>query len=344
MYNLRRYNFNVLFKMKYFLFFICILFLLYQSIDLLNEFMSGKTVTNINYGIIRNTTLPAITLCPSNLDFRKMSMLNKNVSILYDKYLKEIENLNKTKIEEIDRYLFETYVDALKIFFISKSSNININDYILENLEPFINQMNESELNVEFHYSTEHGDIDTDLIRIKNNSYRMISLPMESITINLIKKVPHVLKCYTLFSHSHSSWNNINIDYYYVLIKVKLDRHANPISPGMFIPTMLHSANTLPFENYNYISPGYKYVIRYSQWNIERLGKGYDTDCREYKPKEYTRSDCIFDCYQEKVKYHCQTEVFVESTILRRKIYFDQRNLNLSKCVVNDKIFYESLK
>ena len=145
------------------------------------------------------------------------------------------------------------------------------------------------------------------------------------------------------FSHSHSSWNNINIDYYYVLIKVNLNRHSIPISPWMFIPIMLHSPNTLPFENFNYISPGYKYVIRYSQWNIERLGKGYDTDCREYEPKEYTRSDCIFDCYQEKVKYHCQTQVFVES-ILRRKIYFEQRNLNLSKCVVNDKIFYESLK
>ena len=326
--------------MKNFLFIICFSLLLYQSIDLLNEFMSGKTVTNINYAIIRNTTLPGITLCPSNLDYRKLSLLNENVSILYKRYLREIENSSRSRIGDMTRYFFDSYLDALTIFFDSKSPNININDRILENLTPFINQMNETVLNVEFRYSTAHGDFDNDLRRIGNNSYRMISLPMESMQINFIKKVPYVMKCYTLFSHSHSSWNNINIDFYYFLIKLKLNRHSIPISPEMFIPIMLHSPNTLPFENFNYISPGYKYVIRYSQWNIERLGKGYDTDCREYKPKEYTRSDCIFDCYQIIVKHHCQTQDFVGSNLLRRKSYFEQKNLNLSKCVVSDKIYY----
>ena len=72
MYNLRReYNFNYgLFRMKYFLFIICVTLLLYQSIDLLNEFMSGKTVTAIAYGIIRNTTLPEIAICVNSLNFR----------------------------------------------------------------------------------------------------------------------------------------------------------------------------------------------------------------------------------------------------------------------------------
>ena len=311
--------------MKYFLFIICFSLLLYQSIDLLNEFMSGKTVTNINYGIIRNTTLPGITLCPSNLDYRKLSLLNENVSILYKRYLREIENSSRSRIGDMTRYFFDSYLDALTIFFDSKSPNINV-------------------LNVEFRYSTAHGDFDNDLRRIGNNSYRMISLPMESMQINFIKKVPYVIKCYTLFSHSHSSWNNINIDFYYFLIKLKLNRHSIPISPGMFIPIMLHSPNTLPFENFNYISPGYKYVIRYSQWNIERLGKGYDTDCREYKSKKYTRSDCIFYCYQIIVKHHCQTQDFVGSNLLRRKRYFEEKNLNLSKCVVSDKVYYESLK
>ena len=74
------------------------------------------------------------------------------------------------------------------------------------------------------------------------------------------------------------------------------------------------------------------------------MGKGYDTDCREYIPKEYTRSDCIYDCYQDKVKYHCHTQDVVGSTMLFRKIYFEQRNLNLSKCIVSNKIYYKSIK
>ena len=82
MYNLRRSNINELFKMKYFLFIICVTLLLYQSIDLFNEFMSGKTMTTIAYGIIRNTTLPAITLCLNSLDFSKLAMSNENVMFL----------------------------------------------------------------------------------------------------------------------------------------------------------------------------------------------------------------------------------------------------------------------
>ena len=89
---------------------------------------------------------------------------------------------------------------------------------------------------------------------------------------------------------------------------------------------------------------GHHNIISYSQWNIERLGKGYDTDCRHYDPKEYTRSDCIFDCYQYIVKYHCHTQEFVGSAILKRINYFKQRNLNLSNCRTSDKITFESIK
>ena len=346
MYNLRRNNyFDELFKMKYYLYIICVSLLLYQSIDLFNEFMSGTTVTTISYGIIRNTTLPAITICPHNLDFRKMSMLNENVLKLYDKYLKIIENANRSYISDVGGNLFDIYLDALEIFFDSKIPNININNDILENLTPYKNHMNETIFNmVNIQYSTAHGEIDNDLIRINNDSYRMISLPIESIKINRFENVIFVKKCYTLFSHLNSSWNNINIDFEDIFIDFKLDPHSHPIYPSMSIPIKMHSPNTLPLENYNSVGLGYNYFIVYSQWNIERLGKGYDTDCREYDPKVYTRSDCIFDCYQDIVRNHCQTQDYVESTILRRKTYFQQRNFNLSKCAVSDKLYYEVVK
>ena len=344
--NLRRKS-NVyiteLFKMKFFLFIICFTMLLYQSIDLLNEFMSGKTVTNINYGIIRNTTLPAITICHSDLDFKKVSMLNKNVSILYKIYLNKIENASINDINDMDLYLFGIYLKAMEQFFHSES-NIKINNYILENLTPFVNQIKEKILSVKFRFSTAHGDIDNDLIRIDYNHYEMKSLPMESIRIFLYKRIPLVYKCYTLFSHLDSNWNNIYIDFRDVNIMLKIDLNSTPIIPTLPIDIMMHSPNTLPFENYDNVGPGYQFIIGYSQWNIERLGKGYDTDCREYKPKEYTRSDCIFDCYQDIVKYQCQTQNLVGSPMFKRKSYFEQRNLSLSKCTVSEKIKLESIK
>ena len=348
MYNLRGgHNLNESFKMKYFLFIVCFTLLLYQSIDLLNEFMSGKTVTNIRYGIIRNTTLPAITICPSNFDFRKMVKSNINVSILYEKYLKIIENSSLNDKDKLTRYLPAIYSKALEMFFNLKTPSINIKNYILENLTPFMNQRNESILSAWFQSSYYHGENKYDFDHNNNDSYRMISLPMESLIIQFVmnnKQIPFVFKCYTLFSHSHSSWNNIEIDLKTIYITLKLDEHSMAIGSTMMIPIMMHSPNFLPYENYNYVSSGYFYIIRYSQWNIERLGKGFDTDCRYYDPKDYTRSDCIFDCYQDRVKRHCETQDFVGSIMLKRIIYFQQRNLNLSKCVVNRKIQFESLK
>ena len=249
-----------LFKMKFLLFMICVSFLLCQSIGLLNEFMSGKTVTTISYGIIRNTTLPAITLCPNNLDFRKLAMSNENV-LLYEKFMKKIKNATRSDINDMGINLIDTYLDALEIFFNLKTPNININEKILENLPPFINQMNETLLNVKFRLSTVYGNSSNDIMGIDNHSHRMISLPMESLKIYLLDNYPFVKKCYTLFSHSHSLWNNINIDFKGFIIILKLDPHSISIVPRISIPIRMHSPNDLPFENYNYIRAGYHYIV-----------------------------------------------------------------------------------
>ena len=172
--------------------------------------MSGKTVTTINYGIIRNTTLPGITICPHYLDYRKLAKSNENVSILYKRYLKLIQNSSRKDIEDN----FSIYLKALKIFFDLNSSNININNTILVNLTPYqIYQKNITTLDVKLYSVSAYGKIENDLIQMDEHSYGIISLPMESLTISLYNNIPFVYKCYTLFSHSHSSWNNIYMDF-----------------------------------------------------------------------------------------------------------------------------------
>ena len=327
--------------MKYFLFIYCFSFLTYQSIYLFSEFVSGKTVINISFGLIRNTTLPSVTICPHFLDFRKLAMLNKNVSILYNQYLKMIENASRSNIDNkgVNSYLL--YIKALKIFFNSNAPNINIKNDILENVTPLTK--NETMFSVLFHQAMAYGDIDQDLIRI-GEYYFLTSLPMESLSIVIAENIPYVHKCYTLFSQSELSWKNIKMDLIKFDLNLALSPYSYPISLFMYILIYIHSPNALPSENFNAINPGYYYTMGYSKLTIKRLGKGYDTDCREYNHEVYTRSDCIFDCYQEKVKYHCQTEDYVGSILLKRKTYFEQRNLNLSKFHLEKKIHYEVIK
>ena len=74
------------------------------------------------------------------------------------------------------------------------------------------------------------------------------------------------------------------------------------------------------------------------------MGKGYDTDCREYDPKQYNKNDCTFDCYQERAKYFCKTINFVSFPMLKKKIYFEQSNLNFIKFYIKAQIRYGILE
>ena len=136
----------------------------------------------------------------------------------------------------------------------------------------------------------------------------MKSLPIENIKMWIDENLPRIQKCYTLFSHSKSSWDKINMVSARYSISLKEDYHA--IYRTFYIEFFIHSPKTLPYEGMTFLNTEYVYLVKYSQWNIERLGKGYDTDCREYDPKVYTRNDCLFNCYQDIAKYLCQTEEY----------------------------------
>ena len=95
------------------------------------------------------------------------------------------------------------------------------------------------------------------------------------------------------------------------------------------------------YEGFSRVNPGYKYIVEYSKWDEIRLGKGYDRDCREYDPKIYTRNDCIYDCYQQRAKYICRTNNIISCPLLQKESYFEQINLNFTKCHITTKITNE---
>ena len=335
----RSINLNNFYKVNYLIYSICFALLMYQSIDLIIEFMSGKTVINISVENNRNTSLPGVTICPYSLDFSRLSLSNKNVSKLYDKYLKLIENANRSRISDIKKYLDELYNKALDIYFNSNENNIKIKE-ILNNLTPFMNNIDEKMFSSVFYLASAYGEIDEDLIHHEGyyfKNYFMRSFPMESLWMSNRKNFPNIAKCYTLFGHSESSWNKIKMVFARFIINLKLDYHSQPITSSLYIGMVMHSPNTLPFEGFSYINPGFHYIFKFSKLNVVRLGKGYDTDCREYDTKKYTRNDCIFDCYQLRAKYYCQTEDIVSFRMLKKKIYFEQSNLNFSKCNIKIK-------
>ena len=66
-------------------------------------------------------------------------------------------------------------------------------------------------------------------------------------------------------------------------------------------------------------------MIRYTEYKIKRLGKGYDTDCYDYESDTNfnyyrIRSDCVNDCYQDKLREICNVDsnLFINNILIRR--------------------------
>ena len=66
-------------------------------------------------------------------------------------------------------------------------------------------------------------------------------------------------------------------------------------------------------------------MIKYSENQIKRLGKGYDTDCHSYEfdnnfGYHRMRSDCLNDCYQDKLRQMCKVDrgLFMSNSLIRK--------------------------
>ena len=71
----------------------------------------------------------------------------------------------------------------------------------------------------------------------------------------------------------------------------------------------MHSPNHLPdfAKTFKQIDIFEETTIKYSENRIQRLGKGFDTDCYDYESDNKfgyyrMRSDCINHCYQNKMR------------------------------------------
>jgi hypothetical protein len=76
--------------------------------------------------------------------------------------------------------------------------------------------------------------------------------------------------------------------------------------------------------------------MTYYQVQTELLGDGYDTNCfnydLDYKYANFNmRSDCITDCFVEKVRKHCKHSDMAPNDLLFREEYLAiKRNLKIN--------------
>ena len=348
---LSKISFKFIFKLISFI--ICLIGLLYQSSELLTQYLSGKTYASIKFGMIFNDTLPAITVCyPFFFSGSKLSGFDQELDRIHEEYMVSFKLRNEMYNHELETIL-GSIGHKIEQFYIkiSMKKSLSINE-IFNYTQPFKfdgHNMITVKLvgNVD---SIIEKDIKLIKMSSKANHFEYTGSPIESIhyypftTENQGNVHYHSdnRKLFTFFSWLDEKWRHFHIDLDQIIMEFEQIKSYPPIHNNYDTYLLaIHSPHSLPELN-SY--PEYITIHRYSsdvfkfyQVYIDLLNPKYDTNCIEYDfdykfANNNMRSDCISHCYLDKKRQKCNTNGIILSNYLLRKELF-----------MHDKTYFEEL-
>ena len=341
----------------------CVSGLLYQSCQLISQYMSGKSVVNIEVKREINANLPAITICyPEIFSMEMIANFNQTYRDNYEKYKEMID------ISIWNRTLYDKYKDNMTRLY----SKFQYQNYLYQENYTFIkaimNNMSLTFKNVydqmtydingtKYHKYMEYpiihlwlkGILDKKIgnfsvikkIQFSNNSYDYNEDPVE--TVNFRKKA----KCFTFFSFLNPDWIDMKIDL--ESIEISIRNHPYWFPPHLFTKLYLaiHSPKIIPELKVGLefveIQPNILYYVSYTKINIDLYYSQTESNCKDYGIDNYVklRSDCITACmirksHDEKVEY----ATYRMSTLLRKEHFdnIEERQYNYTFHRVNDRL------
>ena len=299
---------------------ICLCGLLYQAGIIYTQFMLGKTIISLEIGRLPDERPPALTICyPAMFSIERAAQ--------YDPRFTELNQRNLQSFRDVQNQskMWNIYVDTF----------LNYTNEMLENNGLDMNVLYNN-ISVQYKaldgsqtiWLTARGGNDKqtvldefEIFNEKSESqYKFLGDPYETIFIRQWgnkKESINIGKCLTFFSQAQKSWRNFQQEFGMITFRLNwfAANRTFPFDPVYFLA--MHSPNHLPsflldieFKRIDFK----KYTtIKYSEQRIQRLGKGYDTDCHSYgSDTNYTyyrmRSDCVSDCYQDKLRQICKVD------------------------------------
>ena len=325
----------------------CTTGLIYQSSQLLTQYLSGKTYASIKIGRIFNDTLPSITVCSNNFfSASKLSGFDTKLDKLFIEY-RELHKLHYTAINTHYDYThgenltnihnkilqYYNYIIMNKTLEISSIFNITQDNYIEG--KKFI----KVRLNVKFDSLELIKQVPV-IHTNKHNFYEYMGSPVESIYYEQVKfdynrdngmhRTSSLRqKCFTFFSWLDKLWSDIRIDVDEIIIEI--DKVDDPLHFYNSYSFAIHSPNSLPelnaWPDFQHIHGETSIIYMYNQVHIDLLKPNFDTNCFEYDldykfANNNMRSDCITHCYQNAKRQKCNTNGITPSFYLLRKDLF----------------------
>ena len=334
--------------LRFLLTIICIIGLFYQTIQLLNQFLSGKTVVNIEIGRRVDAPLPAITICyPLPYSVLRISKLSPNLKLLSESYEKLNHDLVYTNWSTGNSNAIKLMSDMNSIYLgnmrnelrdlISKNNGSFYFDQISLPFK-YINTIYSKEINklveIQIFGSFDRSSLNNELYL---ESKFIIKLYYNGTPIESIVPIfnDDVRKCFTFFSSLQKQWRNFQMNLENMKLSFNINNQLFPFFFRNKIFIAVHSPNTLPdftlATQFKTIELNGDYSLFYASLESHLLGSDYDTNCVDYdldhKFANFNmRSDCMTSCIQRKTQFP-NKELGYNHALLRRDLF--AKNVNL---------------
>ena len=304
--------------LRFFSTILCTTGLLYQSYQLLSEYMSGKSVVNIKLMREIYSNLPAITLCYPKLISMEMAA---NYSDIYRDYYYKYKNIieligenstmydlhkdNMTMLHQMfhQQIFYISPFELFKVLFnnLSLSYKYDYFNLFFENDTFYYKRIEKSIINIGLKGNI-YGQNYSVLFksRYKNSPYFHEDRPIDSVNYN------HRVKCFTFFSVINLVWNTIKFNLQQMTIS--MENNIKWFPPHLIDKYYLaiHSSNIIPEFNVGLefveIEPNAEYSVSFAKIDIDRYYSHTQTNCIDYRRNNYRelRSDCIAECILRK--------------------------------------------
>ena len=284
---------------------VCVSGLLFQSSQLFSQYMSGKSVVNIEVKRELYANLPAITICyPEIVSMELAANYSDIYRHYYEKY-KQIFELAKTNSKLYG--LFEKNMTSLFKGFKSRLNNEEMDQLfriVTNNISLPYKQGNNSFINISMKgglYKTERNYSILKKKMYSNSSYNYNDDPIE--TYNIKKRV----KCFTFFSFLNPNWTDVKIDLDFM--RITIDNDVNWFPPHIITKFYLaiHSPKIIPeFRlglEFVELLPNADYYVPFAKIHVDRYIRETNSNCKDYSKNDYRklRSDCIVICLLRKL-------------------------------------------
>ena len=255
--------------------FVCLCGLVYQTVILYSEYMSGNTVVNIKVDRILNETIPAITVCfDAFASLEMVSQLSPHLA-----------NLSIDYMNERDRFLNNRSIGRAKAVHYRNVLEIELNK-LFDNMTVWKFY---DEITIQFnkHFEVQlHGHS-----MIKENYPDLFhgfdSIILKGAPIESFGEIHDRYKCFTFFSALQKQWRDFKINIKSIFFQILRPYPDNfyPYDNGTF-HFAIHSPNTLPVlsngKDFMHLENNLKYNLHYSRVETQLLDSGFDTNCFDY--------------------------------------------------------------